>query len=129
MVLAGLILVCLPLLAPVLFSLMSLISSGMFRFDYLMPAELAPVWFLGGCLLLWSAFRTRRHLRLIGFSFLSAILTLAASQVVAVLTGLASGNTAPAGLPWFTVIFFFILFWLSLLLLAFAALQEYGKAR
>jgi hypothetical protein len=45
----GTVLVWLPLLAPVVFSLL---ARRLFQFDYLMPVELFPIAFLGGGALL-----------------------------------------------------------------------------
>ena len=60
---AGTVLVWIPLLAPVFFSVMFLIRSGMFRMDYLMPAELFLVALIGGALLIWAALRARQASR------------------------------------------------------------------
>jgi hypothetical protein len=88
----GTLLVSLPLLAPIIFSLIFLLRSGMFHFDYLMPAEFFPLVLVGGGLLLWSAFRMRSYIKLIGWSYGMAIFLLIASQAIAVLSGLASGK-------------------------------------
>ena len=40
---------------------MFLIRSGMFRMDYLMPAELFLVALIGGALLIWAAPRARKR--------------------------------------------------------------------
>jgi hypothetical protein len=88
----GTLLVSLPLLAPILFTLIFLLRSGIFHFDYLMPAELFPLVLVGGGLLLWAAFRIRSYKKLIGWSYGMAIFLLTASQVIAVLSGLASGK-------------------------------------
>ncbi len=44
---AGTVLVGLPILAPVLFSIVALAAEGRFHLDYLMPAELFPAVLLG----------------------------------------------------------------------------------
>ncbi|HEX6384498.1 MAG TPA: hypothetical protein VF177_07500, partial [Anaerolineae bacterium] len=51
----GTVLVWLPILAPVMFSMAAIIEERVFRFDYLMPAELFPVALVGGGLLIWAA--------------------------------------------------------------------------
>ena len=61
---AGTVLVWIPLLAPVFFSVMFLIRTGMFRMDYLMPAELFLFALVGGVLLIWAALRARARWRL-----------------------------------------------------------------
>ena len=65
---AGTALVWFPNLAPVLLSVIGFITERMFRFDYLMPAELFPVALVGGFLLLWAALRARSRRGLIGGS-------------------------------------------------------------
>jgi hypothetical protein len=100
----GTVLVWLPILAPILFSLARLMSRPFFQIDYLMPAELFPLVLVGGGLLLWAAFRCRKRRGLIGWSLVSALALLVGSQVLAEVTGLASGRTEPTGLPWVLVL-------------------------
>src|SRR5512146_925771 len=92
----GTLLVWFPILAPFIFSLRALINQQMFRFDYLIPAELFPVALAGGGLLVWAALRARLHLRLIGWGMGVAVFLLVGGQVLAVVTGLASGEIEPA---------------------------------
>ncbi len=58
-------------------------------FDYLMPSELFPL--AGGLLLLWAALRARTGVGRVAWSLGIAVGALAGSQVLAVVTGLASG--------------------------------------
>jgi hypothetical protein len=97
---AGTVLVWFPILAPILLSLVSVITRGMFRFDYLLPAELFPIALGGGLLLLWAAIRARAQRGLIGWGLGCAVGLLVGSQVFAVLSGLASGETEPTGWIW-----------------------------
>jgi hypothetical protein len=97
---AGTVLVWFPILAPILLSLVSVITRGMFRFDYLMPAELFPIALGGGFVLLWAAIRARAQRGLIGWGLGCAVGLLVGSQVFAVLSGLASGETEPTGWIW-----------------------------
>jgi len=115
---AGTVLAWLPLLAPLAFGLFRLFRMGMFRFDYLMPAELFPAAFLGDILLIWAAFRARRVRGLIYWSVAASILLLVGSQALAVVTGLASGVTEPAGLAWASVVACLVLFILAMLAVA-----------
>ncbi len=119
---AGTILAWFPLIAPVLLSLVMLVRSGMFRFDYLMPAELFPVAFFGGGLLLWAALRVHRRQRLIGWSLGVAIAALVGAQGLAVVTGLASGKTELGGWQWALVLALLALFWLALIAVAVGGL-------
>ena len=53
----GTLLAWFPILATVLFSAVRFVQSGMFRFDYLLPAGLFPAALSGGILLIWAALR------------------------------------------------------------------------
>jgi len=99
---AGTVLVWFPILAPILLSVAVIITRGVYRFDYLMPAELFPAALAGGALLLWAALRARARQRLIGWGLGSAIGLLVGGQGLAVVTGLTSAETAPAG--WMMVV-------------------------
>ena len=94
----GTVLMWFPVLAPFLASTGLFIRSGMFRFDYLMPAELFPSALLGGAMLLWAALRAHSHQKLIGWGLALAVIMLFGGQAVAVVTGLASGETEPTPL-------------------------------
>ena len=96
----GLLLVWLPIVAPILLSAMALFTTQRFLFDYLMPAELFPLALGGGALLIWAALRAHRHLRLICWGFGLAVVCLAGGQGLAIVTGLASGKIGPSGWPW-----------------------------
>lgn len=100
----GSVLVWLPILAPLIFGLIALIQRGRFLFDYLMPAELFPVVLAGGVLLLWAAFRARLEKRLIGWGLGIAVGILVIGQVLAVVTGLASGEREAVGIWWILVL-------------------------
>ncbi len=101
---AGTMLAWFPILMPVMFSAARFVTHRMFRFDYLMPAELFPAVLAGGGLLLWAAMRARLHQKLIGWGLGVAVGLLVGSQMLAVVTGLVSGRTEPAGLAWVLVL-------------------------
>jgi len=115
---AGTILAWFPLLAPILLSTMMLAASGMWRFDYLMPAELFPAALAGSVLLLWAALRAHAYVRLIAWGLGLAAVMLAGGQGLAVVTGLASGEIEPAGWPWLLVLASLGLYALGVLLVA-----------
>ncbi len=100
----GTVLAWFPILAPVLLSAATMAQGRMFRFDYLMPAELFPVALVGGCLLVWATLRARSRLNLIGWGLGIAVGSLVGGQGLAVVTGLASGETEPAGWQWALVL-------------------------
>ncbi len=112
----GTVLVGLPILAPILFSVVRLLQSGRFMLDYLMPAELFPLVLVGGGLLLWAALRRRRFRGLIGWGLGGAVILLVGSQALAVATGLASGATQPGGWQWVLVLGGLIAFILAVIL-------------
>ncbi len=89
---AGTTLVWIPILAPIVLSVVFRVARGWFRFDYLMPAELFPSALVGGGLLLWAAVRAQSNRRLIGWSLAAAVCMLVGGQALAVVTGLASGE-------------------------------------
>lgn len=111
----GTVLVWLPILAPLLLGLVSLAVDGIFRLDYLMPAELFLLVLAGGAGLIWAAFRARAHLALIAGSAITAIIALVGSQFVAVITGLASGETAIGGWAYYLVLAIFAIYILSVM--------------
>ena len=118
----GTVLVWIPILFTVLTSIVGTISSRVFRFDYLMPAELFPVAFVGALLLLWAALRARSHQRLIGWGFGGAVAFLGGGQLYAVASGLASGATEPTGWPWALVIASIALYSLALIEMGIAGI-------
>ena len=94
----GTILMWLPILAPIILAVGSLIFAGMFRFDYLMPAELFPSALIGGILLVWASTRAHSYRKLIGWGLVIAVILLFGGQALAVVTGMASGETEPTPL-------------------------------
>lgn len=101
---AGTVLIWFPILAPVLFFAAGILRAGIVRVDFLMAAELFPSALLGGALLIWAAWRAHLRLKLAAWGFGIAVFSLVAGQVLAVVTGLASGETEPAGLAWILVL-------------------------
>ncbi|MEI9479919.1 MAG: hypothetical protein WCO26_25570 [Deltaproteobacteria bacterium] len=111
----GTVLVWFPILATVVISVVGSIGDRIFRFDYLMPAELFPVTLVGGGLLMWAALRSRSRRRLIGWGLGVAVGLLVGGQVLAVATGLASGETELVGWLWALVVVSIVVYSLALL--------------
>jgi len=111
----GTVFVWLPVLAPIILSLITLPRSGWFRIDYLMPAELFPSALLGGALLIAAALRVHSRRKIIIWAFGIMILMLVGGQALAVITGLASGETGPTGWQWGLVIASLACYTLSLI--------------
>ncbi len=106
----GTVLVWLPILAPLVFGLIRFMGMGRFSFDFLMPAELFPVVLVGSLLLIWAAALTRSYRAPIIGGFILAVVLLVGGQVLAVVSGLASGETEPQGIWWVLVIALFVLY-------------------
>lgn len=92
----GTVLVLFPVAAAIFFSAARLIRGGPFMIDYLLPGELFFVILLGGGLLVWAAFRLKKYLKPVLWTFGLAILLLFAAIGLASATGLATG-AIPAG--------------------------------
>jgi len=114
---AGTVLVWVPILAPILFSIALFARARMFRFDYLIPAELFPAVLIGGGLLLWAAFRARSQKKMIGWGLGVAVGLLVAGQVLAVVSGLASGAREPTGFWWGVVLGSIVLYVLAVIVI------------
>lgn len=108
----GTILVLLPLLAPICFSFMRILRIGFahFNFDFLMPAELFPVVFLGGALIVIASIIAHSKKALIIWSFALAAVMFIGGSIFALVTGLASGQTEPIGLMLNIVLIAFVLY-------------------
>ena len=113
----GITLVALTILAPLVFALAALFRRGRFLFDYLMPAELFPVALGGGLPLLWAAMRTKSRRGMISWGLVAAAGFLIASQLVAVVTGLASGVNETAGWRFVLVISLLVAYILAVITL------------
>ena len=85
---AGTVLVALPLIAPLVFSVRFLGRPGGFRIDYLMPFEIYPVTLVGVALLIWVAFRARERKREVGWAvggmFAGILLAAAAAKITGI---------------------------------------------
>lgn len=119
---AGTALAWLPILTPIVLSVARLITRPVFRFDYLMPAELFPAALLGGGLLIWAALRARARRGLIGWGLGIAVVALVSGQALAVVTGLASGATEPAGVWWALVLASIAVYTLAVVVVAVAGI-------
>ncbi|HNT24046.1 MAG TPA: hypothetical protein PKM21_06765 [Anaerolineales bacterium] len=114
---AGTALVWIPVLLPVVFWLGGLVRRGRGNFDFLIPAELSPLVIIGGGLLLWAALRVHTQVKLIAWSLGIGVVMLVASQLLAVVTGLASGETAMGGWQWALVLAGLVIYTLAVIAL------------
>jgi hypothetical protein len=113
----GTVMIWLPIFFTILTSIIFTTMTSNFRIDYLMPAELFPVALIGGLLLFWAAARIRTRHKTIGFMILSMFAFLAAGQILAVVTGLASGAINREGWIFTVVIVTIALYTLTLIAL------------
>ncbi len=111
----GTLLIWIPIAFTVLTSAVGTIVTRSFHFDYLMPAELALFALAGAILLIWAGIRSGLRLKLIGISSVLAAFFLAAGIVIAAVTGMASGRTEAAGLPFVMTILALALYAASLI--------------
>lgn len=105
----GTVLVWIPILAPVIFGFVSLIMDGIYRFDYLMPAELGILAFVGGALLLWGAIRAKSRKGIIAWA-----LGIAAGSIFIMNT---FGDVEPGSLRWAIVVGLLITYSLAIVLM------------
>jgi len=105
----GTVLVWFPVLAPLLLGFISLGTHGIYRLDYLMPAELGILVFVGGALLLWGTLRTglRRGIIVWGFGLAAGSITILMSF----------GDVVPGGLEWAIVVGLLITYTLAIMVM------------
>lgn len=94
---AGTVLVGLPVLAPIFFGILHWVRAGRLMVDFLLPAEFGLVVLAGAILLIWAAIRARAYIKWIAWSVGIAILLVVGTQLLAVVTGLASGAIQEGG--------------------------------
>ena len=116
-----------PLIAPIFFSFVALITKGRFLYDFLMPAELFAFTMIGALGMAVILILNRTSPRRLLIVLLLSALNLIVSQIYANLTGLAHGETELAGIHLFMVIVFIVLyhvFALLVILESFTALKR-----
>ncbi len=90
----------LPIVATVALPLLASNDTGTFRIDWLMPAGMFVFYGVGAAMLVLVAVGTHRHRRLVVGSVAVAVVTLLAAQGLALVGGLASGQSEPTGWSW-----------------------------
>jgi len=86
-----------PIVIPFLLTVIAFFRRFELVFDFLMPAELFPVAIIGAALLLWASFRARSKRRWISFGIAASALALASAQLLAEVSGMASGAAEASG--------------------------------
>lgn len=123
----GTVFIWIPILLPIVFTITRLISGRRVVFDYLMPAELFPAILVGAGLLVWAAIRAQSHRKLVFWSLGVAVVSLVAGQLLAVVTGLASGERETTGIWWFLVLASIAIYNLSVIALGIAGIALFLK--
>lgn len=100
----GVALVWFPFLAMILTARIGVPEGPGFQVDYLIPAELFPLVLVGCGLLVWAALRARTWRGPIVWGVAIAVIALVGGQWLAMLTGLDSGKTEPAGVGFAVVV-------------------------
>jgi hypothetical protein len=120
--LAGTVLLWLPVLFTLITAAIGSIAERSFIVDYLMPAELFPVAALGSILLIIGTYLARKQYIRICITTLLMGACLAAGQLTAVLTGMASGERAAEGSIFIIVVALIVAYSLLLLVNCVAGL-------
>jgi hypothetical protein len=109
LVIVGTVLVWFPILAPFLFGIIPLVSDGVYRFDFLMPAELGILVFIGGIMLMWGAIRVRSRKPIVAWG-----LVIAAASIAVLF---ALGDVTPGSPQFFIAIGLLIAYALSIVVM------------
>lgn len=126
---AGTVLLWFPILAMVVSFFGHFIRSGRFLGDYLLPAELFLVVAAGAALLLWAALRAKTLVKPIMWGMIAGSILLVGGQLIAMLTGLASGEREAVGFPWILVLGAILLYDLVVLFLAIIGIRLWIHTR
>jgi len=109
LIVVGTILILFPILAPLVLGFISLGVDGIYRLDYLMPAELGILVFVGGALLLWGALRIRLRQGQIAWGFGLAV------GSIAILVSF--GDVEPGSLKWAIAVGLLVTYTLAIMLM------------
>ena len=96
LVIVGTVLVWFPILAPIVLGFISWVADGTYHLDYLMPAELGILVFVGGASLLWAAILVKSQRWIIAWGLGIAVGSIAILM--------AFGDVVPGSLEWAIVI-------------------------
>ncbi len=119
----GTVLVWIPILATLVTGVIGSIARDRLMMDYLMPAELVPFAAIGGIALIISAMLAQSVQKWIVWSFTVMLAALVLSQVVAVVSGLASGRIEATGIWWVLVLGLIILYAVVMVILGIGGIK------
>ena len=127
LVTVGTLLVWAPIAFMLYLAFTSAVTEGRFRFDYLIPAELGIVEFVGGLLVVVGAALAKSHVRGTLGGLILALAGFGLMVWIADATGLASGRVKAEGWPFMLTIGMLALFYLGLILLGVAGFSLMRK--
>lgn len=110
-VVLGMISVFFPIFFSLLTGIIGTIRDKAFRFDFLIPLELFIFIILGGVLLTYVAYKQRKRFGLTLTELISAVVTLALSQLIAVVSGLAADKSGKPAYIWAIIAILIISYW------------------
>jgi len=119
----GTVMVWLPILVMLVTGVIGSIERNRLMVDYLIPAELFPLVGIGGLLLILAAVLARSQRKWIIWSFAAMIFVLVLGQVIAMVSGLASGRIEPTGFWWMLVISMMILYIVAIIFLGIGGVK------
>jgi hypothetical protein len=96
---AGTVMVLLPILFMIVTAIVGSISAHRFVCDYMIPAEVGFLVIGGAAALLWASIRERKMIKPIAWTAGIGIVLLFGCQLLAVVTGLASGRIQAENAP------------------------------
>jgi hypothetical protein len=107
---AGVILTGIPVVAPIVFAIISIATGNGFRLDYMMPAELFIMVLIGAALLIWASIRAKKLIKVIAWTVGISVFFLISCQAIAQISGLADGRIEASGPVFVIVLSMLILF-------------------
>lgn len=105
LVIAGTILVLLPIVFMVVTAVVGSIQRVQFLWDYMIPGEVFPVVLVGMAALMWAALREHTLVKPVAWTVGVSLFLLFGCQGIAVITGLANGTIAmEKAPPWIALV-------------------------
>ena len=125
----GTVLLWIPVGLMIITAFIGSLSAGSLRMDYFLPAELFFIVLAGWILLLIGSIIIQRMRILVAALGGAAIVLLFASQLTAVVRGIASGAAPAEGLIWYLVIGMLILYDVLVIVLGVAGIRILSGVR
>lgn len=118
----GTILIWIPIIAPIFFTLILLFIRKIFAFDFLMPMELLFLVIIGAIFLIATSIIMKYNWKTIGISFCIIISMFIIIQLIANLIGIVSGRTEITTIMYVIMITFVVIYIISLIILGISSI-------